>query len=241
MRSKKDIQQELDRIKHKEQKKNRRAAADNDERQVAIKPPNPSMLLVCEGRNTEPSYFNEFKRANVTVRKATVTIQGDGGDPSNIVALAKRLDEQAKAAGEPYEQVWCVFDRDDHKHFSSALEDVRQAGFRAAWSNQSFEYWLLLHFEAHAGGGLHRDGYKERLNHYLEPLRLVYDAPGLPSKTVTTELFLLMESFEKGKSRQEWAIDRARRIHSEKAGISPADAESCTTVYELVEQLRSLI
>jgi hypothetical protein len=240
MLSKKDIQQALDRKAHNEQKKNRRAA-DNDERPVARIAPNPSMLLVCEGRNTEPSYFKEFKRARVTVKKVTVTIQGDGGDPSNIVALAKRLDGQAKVDGEPYDQVWCVFDRDDHKHFSSALEDVRQAGFRAAWSNQSFEFWLLLHFEAHTGAGLHRDEYKQRLNRYLEPLDIVYDAPGLPSKTVTAEMFSLMESFDKGKSRQDWAIKRARDIHEQKADVAPADAESCTTVYQLVEELKNLV
>lgn len=241
MPSKKEIQQAHDRKKHDLLKKDRRAMAENDERQEDVKPPNPRMLLVCEGDNTEPSYFKEFRRANVTVRNAIATIQGGSGDPSSVVAMAKRLDEQAQSSGEPYDQVWCVFDRDDHKHFSSALEDIRQLSFRAAWSNQAFEFWLLLHFEAHAGGGLHRDDYKKRLNHYLKPLGSEYDASDLPSKIVTAEIFSLLESFERGRSRQEWAIERARRIHSEKSNVPPADAESCTTVYKLVEELKKLV
>lgn len=233
MLSRKEIQQAQDRQAHRERNKEQRLADDPVARQVAMKAMPTRMLLVCEGKNTEPSYFRQFHRANVKVK---MVVEGIGGDPSRVVAYAKHLND---AESEPYDEVWCVIDRDNHAHFSSALQDARQLGFNAAWSNQSFEFWLLLHFEVHTGGGMHRDDYKGRLNHYLEPLGMSYDN-SKPSKTVTEDIFLEMESFVQGRSRQEWAIDRARNIHEEKQaeGKSPADSESCTTVYQLVEVLQ---
>lgn len=236
MRSKKDEQQQADRVAHRQQKKQRRQQADADDRHVANRPPNPRVLLVCEGRNTEPSYFHQFRLPSVTIR-----IEGGSGDPSRVVALARQLRDEALGTDEQFTQAWCVIDRDNHAHFASALQDARQLGLRVAWSNQAFEYWLLLHFEAHAGGSLPRTDYKRRLNEHLRPLGLEYDAPHLPSKIVTRELFVLFESFERGRSRQQWAIEHARRIHEEKAGIAPAQTESCTTVYELVEELQLLV
>ena len=237
MLSKKDIQQALDHEAHRQRKqaaKARRATGEADQREFVAQPTIPKMLVVCEGENTETSYFRQLRLANVYLE-----LYGGNGDPSNLVQKAKRLTQENPGK---FEQVWCVFDRDDHAHFSNAIETARNLGFEVAWSNQSFEYWILLHFEAHAGGGMHRDDYKGRLNHYLEPLGMRYD-DSKPSKTVTEDIFFELESFVEHHSRQEWAIRRARRIHEEKqaAGLSPAESESCTTVYSLVEVLQGYV
>ena len=45
-----------------------------------------------------------------------------------------------------YSQVWVVFDKDDFDDFDEAVALAEKYGFKVAWSNQSFEYWLYLHF-----------------------------------------------------------------------------------------------
>ncbi len=48
-----------------------------------------------------------------------------------------------------YDQVWCVFDRDDllPRQISEALHYAQQGAIRVAFSNQAFELWYLLHFD----------------------------------------------------------------------------------------------
>ena len=46
---------------------------------------------------------------------------------------------------EEYDQVWAVFDRDEHPRFKDALMRCRQQGVHVAWSNPCFELWLILH------------------------------------------------------------------------------------------------
>ena len=43
-------------------------------------------------------------------------------------------------------KVWVVFDRDDFDDFDQAVQEGVERGYQIAWSNQSFEYWLYLHF-----------------------------------------------------------------------------------------------
>ena len=45
-----------------------------------------------------------------------------------------------------YQNVWIVFDKDDFDDFDQAIQEAINRGYNVAWSNQSFEYWLYLHF-----------------------------------------------------------------------------------------------
>ncbi len=43
------------------------------------------------------------------------------------------------------DQVWVVFDRDEHAEFETSIERCRSVGIGAAFSNPCFELWLILH------------------------------------------------------------------------------------------------
>jgi hypothetical protein len=112
------------------------------------------------------------------------------------------------------------------------------AGFGVAYSNQAFEYWLLLHFEDHQGGAMHRTQYTAKLNASLKPFGVAFDSKG--SKGISAAFFhILMGKEDKdGASRLELAIERAEKViaaHADKA--SPARSESSTTVFKLVRAL----
>lgn len=47
--------------RHREQLKAQRRKEPSLERPAAELTENPSILIVCEGENTEPSYFNQFR------------------------------------------------------------------------------------------------------------------------------------------------------------------------------------
>ena len=44
-----------------------------------------------------------------------------------------------------FDEVWIVFDRDDHPDFDLAVKEVRKRGFLEGWSNECFELWYYLY------------------------------------------------------------------------------------------------
>lgn len=195
------------------------------------------ILIVCEGKNTEPSYFNQFRLSTATIKAI-----GDGYNTISLVQQAYQL-----SLKDNYDQVWCVFDKDDFSDndYNNAITMAKGYGFKAACSNQAFEYWLILHFEDHQGGTMNRDDYNNKLNYYLKDFGIHYDGSKKGSKKVETNFFNLMLAIEPktGKSYRELAKARAAKnlIFHEKNGTTPAQSESCTLVHLLVSELEKFI
>lgn len=225
-RNKQAIQQE-----EREAAKVRRRGQTDLTRSEPTRVTKPIILIVCEGENTEPLYFSAFRLSS-----ATVDPYGGKKNPTNVVRYAKLLAKKKK-----YDEVWCVFDKDDFtdNDFHYAIRDAHQAGFKVAYSNQSFEYWLILHFEDHNGGKMTREDYTDRINSHINPLGAHYDGKG--SKLITPAFFDALDGVDlvTNERRVQLAIDRAKRIYDRcrKAGVSPAESESCTTVFGLAKRI----
>lgn len=225
----KKAEQALDKEKHKAQLKAKRRTGTNIERPEPVLNEKPTILIVCEGKNTEPSYFNQFRLASATVKPV--------GEGYNTISLVNRAIQMANQTS--YEQVWCVFDKDDFDSvdFNNAILLADANGFGIAYSNQAFEYWILLHFNDHQGGGIHRDEYNDKLNKSLKEFNISYD--GKKNKIVTEEIFELLDGIDEktGKERKMVAIERAEKIYDRLDHNNPANEESSTTVFRLVREL----
>jgi len=219
--------------KHREQLKTKRRAEPNLERTVARLIEKPSILIVCEGENTEPSYFNQFRISSATVKSV--------GEGYNTLSLVNRTIQLASQ--EKYDQVWCVFDKDDFSEndFNNAIQTAQAQNFGIAYSNQSFEYWFILHFDDHQGGGMHRNKYNEKINSLLKPFNVTYDGTG--SKLVTENFFELLDGIDEktNKKRIDLAIARAERNYNQFDHSNPAQEESSTTVFQLAKELLKYI
>ncbi len=100
---KKESREAVARQRHRDQLKKKRRTAPSLERPVAELIEKPLILIVCEGENTEPSYFNQFRLSSATVKSI--------GEGYNTISLVERT-EVLKNENQ-YDQVWCVFDKDD--------------------------------------------------------------------------------------------------------------------------------
>lgn len=225
----KKAEQKAAKQKHLEQLKAQRRKEPSLARPVAELTEKPSILIVCEGENTEPSYFNQFR-----ITSAKVKSVGEGYNTVSLVNRALALAQQGN-----YDQVWCVFDKDDFNDndFNSAIQIAVANNFGVAYSNQSFEYWLILHFNDHQGGGMHRDSYNDKINEHLKPFKVTYDGNG--TKLIKEDLFELLDGIDDKTSRKraELAIDRAERNYNHFDHTNPAREESSTTVFRLVREL----
>ena len=225
----KKADQKADKQKHLEQLRAHRRKEPSLDRPVARLIEKPSILIVCEGENTEPSYFNQFR-----ITSAKVKAVGEGYNTLSLVNRALALAQQGN-----YDQVWCVFDKDDFNDndFNSAIQIAEANNFGVAYSNQSFEYWLILHFNDHQGGGMHRDSYNDKINEHLKPFKVVYDGNG--TKLIEEDFFELLDGidYNTSKKRTELAIVRAERNYYHFDHTNPAREESSTTLFRLVKEL----
>lgn len=131
-------------------KRKGRASAEL-QRQKHERAKNKRYLIVCEGTKTEPYYFRELLD-DLLIRPNIFRIApNDGVSPDRVVGHALFLYDEDATAGDAYDMVYCVFDRDKHTTFDAAVQrtkDLNAAGkpFVAITSNPCFEVWLLLHF-----------------------------------------------------------------------------------------------
>jgi len=228
MKNKKQ-EQLLARRKHKDTLKNKRRKEPELTRGVPKLVEKPLILIVCEGENTEPSYFNQFKLTTATVKSF--------GEGYNTISLVDRAIELNR--GKKYNEVWCVFDKDDFKdsNFNNAIQKATANKFKVGYSIQSFEYWLILHFDDHQGGSMHRSLYNYRINELIRPFKIEYDGEG--SKIVSEKFFALLNGIDsKTKEiRVKTAIKRAKRNYNNFDHKNISKEESSTTVFKLVEKL----
>lgn len=150
----------------------RRERERSPARKLPYRAPRRRLLAVCEGAITEPSYIKGYERA---VRNASVqvVIPEERGDPRKVVEIARRFAERAllesRRQGDPYlafDEIWCVFDRDEHPRFQDACQMAQDNGFGLAVSNPCFELWLLLHFRE-SPGARHRHAIQDLLRTFV--------------------------------------------------------------------------
>lgn len=226
---KKEIQKRSDHLDRLKAAKAKRVVEPLLQRSEPTRKKKPTILIVCEGKNTEPSYFNQFR-----LTSANIIALGKGYNTVALVNQATALNQKGK-----FDQVWCVFDMDSNApvNFNNAVQMAEARGFGVAYSNQAFEYWLILHFEDHQGGLMSRTDYNQKINRYINPLGADYD--GETNKKVSPKFFdlLLGVDTDTGKNRTLLAITRAKRIYDSLDHSSPAVEESSTTVFRLVVEI----
>ena len=108
-------------------------------------------LVVSEGKETEPRYFEGMKSALGVSngRKVSVIVKGTGKHTLDLLDCAV---DYCRYAPETFDHVWLVFDKDDFPEADfdamerkcAELSDGSRS-FHALWSNPCFELWLLLH------------------------------------------------------------------------------------------------
>jgi hypothetical protein len=64
------------------------------------------------------------------------------------VAQKKREElEERRERGKAYDEVWCVFDVDEHSHLAEAVRLAENNGINVAVSHPCFELWFILHYQ----------------------------------------------------------------------------------------------
>ncbi len=197
------------------------------EYKVEIKDLNKTILIVCEGENTEPLYFNSFKVLTLTVKSI-----GLGESKLKLIESTQRIQET-----ENCDEVWCVFDLDIRRDeetcipdFNNAIKRAKDLGYRVAYSNDAFELWFYLHYH-YTDCENHRTFYYEKLG---ELWNINYEKEGKKWK-FSFEIYERLKNDK--RANQAEAIKRAKKLYMDKVDLAYHLQNPVTTVYELVELL----
>ena len=192
--------------------------------------PKRRFILFCEGEKTEIEYFEAIRRICSSTLIAVET-HGGVGVPYTI---AEKAVERAKALGlaprsrrkkdsyEKRDEVWAVFDRDDHPRFDEAVRDCEKQNVGVARSNPCFELWLILHEQDY-----NRPEDRYAMQKALAQLRQEYD----PDGSKTPDCDDLVKRVEAAEQRGE------RGLQNRESGGDPYGNPS-TTVGRLTRAIR---
>ena len=205
------------RIKRARRTKGRRPRSLS--RRLAFREQRSVIRVHTEGRITEPEYLDIMAGSRVSL-----DFGASGATPMSLVQRARREVKRNRRAhtDDRFDEVWCVFDCDEHPRLEQALREARDSGIRTALSNPCFELWLVLHVEDQKAF-IHRHAIQDR----CEELCLT-DGKALVEEATSK----LTEGYPKAK-------ERAQSLRAEHmASGSPAGANPSSGVWRLVDRLQ---
>ena len=194
-------------------------------RKAKIRELREKFLIVCEGEKTEPNYFKSFP---VKMDLVDISVFGEGANTNSLVEITLQRIKDAYNNGTPYNQAWCVFDKDSFSdnNFNTAIFRANSKKIKVAYSNEAFELWYILHYQLQSTG-ISRKQYKGILTKLLGRKYEKNDE----------------HIYEELKKLQKQAIKNAKRLLAEKycKGDTPAKQNPTTTVQKLVQELNKYI
>ncbi len=178
-----------------------------------------------EGERTEPDYLGHWclsRDSSLRINWGTT-----GADPMSLVRAARDdvrvMKHSRRPADRPFDQVWCVFDRDDHLHVNSAINEALQVGIHVAFSNPCFELWLLLHVRDRTAGLDRR-----------EAQRLATSLGLVSAKDVPASAWQLLESGYGAAKDRAIKLDERHELNGSLPRSNPS-----SDVWRLVDVLRA--
>lgn len=199
-------------------------------------------LIVCEGERTEPNYFDSIRRMLPREMADRITVKGQGYSTLRLVdAACNKNKERLSSDNPPYYHIWIVFDKDSFQDddFDNAINRIsaldsapksrhsHHQRWHAAWSNEAFELWYILHFQETTGGALSRNVYQQMLEKHIK------DQCGVdrPYRKNADDMFPLLMRYT------PQAIERAKNALRRQARKPPHAQNPATMVHLLVEEL----
>jgi hypothetical protein len=183
------------------------------------------LLAFVEGKPTEDMYLVYWRRRyRDSVLVAIADFHGTPLELARKAAEAKDAEayEAKRGRGRAHDEIWCVFDRDEHPYIPEAMEHARQHGVHVAFSNPCLELWFLLHFQDRKAF-LDRHDAQRRSASFLHCSKSLTDV-------ALDELF---ERYDNAKARavglHEWHLGN---------GTLPPDDNPSSSIWRLLDRIR---
>jgi hypothetical protein len=182
------------------------------------------VLIFTEGAKTETSYLTSWSRRYST--KVRVSVDDFHGAPLQLVehAVAIRIADrkaERKGKGRAWDQIWCMFDTDEHAHMNDAFQLAVAHDIGIALSNPCVELWFILHLQDYRAY-VERDVIKA-----LAHTRLGWQGQALSSAVCDVLTNAYPDAKERASDLQAWHIGNG----------SPSTENPSSGVWQLIDQV----
>ena len=196
-------------------------------RRAPVRDPAPRVVVVAEGKVTEPGYLRAFDRIHGDRSSARLVLIGGAGDPRAVVERAieeSRQSRRDRLGGR--DSVWAMFDRDEHPRFDEAKNMAAGNDVRLAISDPCFELWAILHYrECDAPLDRHE------CRRTLEELHPGYGSSGKK----------VFDDPEVIENKYRDAVGRARKSLARREEEGDPGGNPSTTVHHLTEHILCVV
>ena len=204
-------------------------------------------LILSEGAKTEPNYFKGLvahlnKESGGSIK---IKAEGLGKNTKSLVNSVEKYFEYRDMLHNkiriPYYKTVFVFDKDSFgaNNFNGAISKAdNYPDSIVAWSNESFELWLCLHFE-NINTAQSRYWYNDKLMEILRK-KAVFDKNQSWDKNGKNDPEIFQKILQAGgcyKRAIKYSKMRVEEHSANKNIHSPAKANPVTMVYRSVEAL----
>jgi len=180
------------------------------------------VLIACEDTKSSRFYFTRMIK-DYGLRGQVVFAKHIGTNPMKVLEAIKiHLLKDSN-----FDEKWIVIDKDSYSksEFNGTIASAKALDINVAYSNESYELWILLHFKDQKA--------------YINRLQLNKELKDLVDYEKSNEFI-----YEIIKSKQNEAIKRSKNLIKFFIDINgssnPFDDNPSNTIYQLVESLEKL-
>lgn len=201
----------------------RRRARGALTRRTPASVPRRQLLVFVEGKRTEDGYVKFWWRRHRD--KVIVNIDERHGTPMALVQLAiarkiREEREERRGRGSAHDEVWCVFDVDEHPNLEEAIQLADRNGVKVVVSNPCIELWFILHYEE-------QNAYIERKPAQMRAMELLQC-----KKTLTEAALESLAARHEGAMRRALALDEKHILDDNRPRSNPS-----SDVWRLVDKI----
>lgn len=209
--------------------------------------------IFSEGEVTEPSYFRGLKQAieRNAAYQDMIYIRGTAESTMGVLDAANVWVSENRVRNC---RVWCLYDKDDFSDndFNAVLQRMKALNesdkngneYFAGWSNESFEYWLVLHFKFYQVNNGRQDyerildeKFKEKLGKSYSKKQKDCDGSGKDGNSLWSDMITIGNLSGAIRYAEKQLQHLRDQLGDDVIEWMPSRAVPATKVHELVKDL----
>lgn len=184
-------------------------------------------IIITDTKKTEENYIKGFRDSIPKELQGKIVIKVSKTKTEQLVDEAYEL-----ASLQPqYSEPWIVFDRDKVKDFDKIIIKATDMGIHAAWSNPCIEIWFNAYFgemPVYLDSVKCCDGFSSKFS----------KVTGQEYKKSDPDLYQKLNYYGDERKAIQLA-EKKKAEHKKNCNILPSKMNPCTTLHELLKEIKS--
>lgn len=182
-------------------------------------------FIATDTKETERNYLHGLRDSLPLEKRNRIVIKVVETETKGLIAACEQADVDPQ-----YRECWIMFDKDQVAGFDAIIQEAEQKGIRAAWSNPCLEIWFLAYF-----GSMPSVANSEAC---CRKFAAAFEKKtGKKYEKSESDIYCQLRQFGDEAKAIQIAENKLKK-HKENGQYIPSHMCPCTTVYQLVHEIR---